>query len=281
MQRIAMVAARPSFSLAKGCLHGVAVIAVFMLVGMAFAATGAFGDQSDKAAEIAGQQLFVAFLLAIVASYGFQTGKKVLGGVMLGLVALLLSYQVFFFSRVARNVADATPMTAAEKKYPESGEDRPRLCQAALGFSFPNPPGAFGFSDSSRLDPAREPRLPANVSRWVWTSPGKGERIVVQAIKGVGRTEDGFRTFTAGLKQGLEENGVASMTGDRLRWMDGRGEFNVSGRSTNGTRLQTRCLSRGPAGSRSPLTVCIQTFTGAESDLQEVEAGLELAPCSV
>ncbi|MFL6235439.1 MAG: hypothetical protein ACJ76N_20045 [Thermoanaerobaculia bacterium] len=280
MQRIAMVA-RPSFSLVKGSLHGLAVIAVFMLVGLAFAATGAFGDRSDKTAEIAGQQLVVAFLLAIVASYGFQTGKKVLGGVMLGLVALLLAYQVFFFSRVARDVADATPMTAAEKKYPESGEDNPRLCQAALGFSFPHPPGAFAFSDSGRLDPAHEPRLSANVSRWVWTDLGKGERIVVRAIKGVGRTEGGFRAFTAGVKQGLEEDGGASMTGDRWLWTDGRGEFNVSGRFPNGTSLQMRCLSRGPAGSRSPLTVCIQTFTGAESDLQEVETGLELAPCSV
>jgi len=283
MQRIAMVA-RPSFSLVKGAFHGVGVIAVFMLVGMAFAATGAFGNQADRTAEIAGQQIFVAFLLAIVASYGFQTGKKVLGGVMLGLVALLLSYQVFFFSRVARDVADATPMTEAEKKNPEnpeSEEDHPRLCQAALGFSFPSPPDAFGFYDSSQLGPHHEPRLPANVSRWVLSIPGKGERIVVQAIKGIGRTEGGFRAFTTGLKQGLEEDGGASMTGDRLLWTDGRGEFSVSGRFTNGTRLQMRCLSRGPAGSQSPLTICIQTFTGAESDLQEVETGLELAPCHV
>ena len=278
MQRIAMVA-RPSVSFVKGVLHGAAVIAVFMLVGMAFAATGAFGDQADKTGETAGKQLVVAFLLALVASYGFQTGKKVLGGVMLGLVALLLGYQIVFFTRVARNVEDATPMTAAERKFPESEEDHPRICQPALGFSFPNPPGSFG--NYSGLDPAHEPKLSANVSRWVWTSPGKGERIVVHAIKGIGRTEDGFRSFTAGVKKGLAEDGGASMTGDRLLWTDGHGEFNVSGRFPNGTRLQMRCLSRAPTDLRSPLTVCLQTFTGAESDLQEVEAGLELAPCSV
>src|SRR3982751_4916890 len=236
MQRIAMVAG-PSFSWVKGAFHGLGVIAVFMLVGMGFAATGAFGNQADRTAEIAGQQIFVAFLLAIAASYGFQTEKKVLGGVMLGLVALLLAYQVLFFSRVARDVADVTPMTEAEKKNPEYEEDHPRLCQAALGFSFPTPHGSFGFYDSNRSDP-QEPKLPANVSRWVLSRPGTGERIVVQAIKGIGRTEGGFRAFTTGLKQGLEEDGGASMTGDRVLWTDGRGEFNVSGRFTNGTRLQ-------------------------------------------
>src|SRR6478609_4240784 len=78
MQPVAMIA-RPSFSWKKGLLHGVAVIAIFMFLGMIFAATGAFGDQSEKIGEAVGRQMVIAFLLAVAASYGFQTEKKALG----------------------------------------------------------------------------------------------------------------------------------------------------------------------------------------------------------
>ncbi len=279
MQSVAMMA-RPSFSWKKGLLHSVVVIAVFMLLGMIFAGFGAFGNQSDKIGEAAGEQLLLAFALAFAASYGFQTEKKVLGGLMLVLVTLLLAFQAHLFYRayrVARNIADSGPMTSSEKEYPAREATRPRICQSSLGFSFPDP---GDLSDpASAEDPARKSKPPANISRWMWMSGGG--RIIVQAIKGMGRTEGDFRTFTTGLKEGFEESGGATTADENLVWTDGRGDFTISANFLNGTHLHMRCLSRGPDGDRSPLTVCLQTFTGAEDGLRKVEAGLEVAPCRI
>jgi hypothetical protein len=278
MQPVAMIA-RPSFSWKKGLLHAVGVLAVFMFLGMIFAATGAFGNQSEKIGEAAGRQMVLAFLLAVAASYGFQTEKKALGLGMAALLMLLLAYQVVLFSRVARNTADSSPMTAAEQENPAREASRPRFCQSTLGFSFPVAGGNFVLSGLEEKSP--KAALPPNVSRWLWTSPVTGQRILVQAIKGIGRTEEDFTDFTRGLKKGLNESGKASLADEHQTWTNGRGEFTITGRFTNGVHLRMRCLSRGPAGDRPPLTVCLQTFTGTEDDLQDVGAGLELAPCGI
>lgn len=275
MQPVVMIA-RPSFSWKKGFLHSVAVCAVFMLVGGIFAAAGAFGEQIDSVGEAAGQQLALAFLLAFVASYGFQTEKRALGQVMLGLVVLLLIYHVYFFVRTTHNIADSRPMTAAERELPAREGSRPRLCQSALGFSFPDPAGNF-------YEPAPKPLLPANVSQWQWMVPRADERIVVQATKGAGRTEDGFRAFTAELKGGFKYRGAMLGEG-RVVWTNDRGEFTVSGRSPEGDDLAIRCVSLGPAGDRPPLTVCLQIFSlgmrvNNKNDLREVAEGLEAVPC--
>jgi hypothetical protein len=277
MQPVAF-AARPSFSWKKGLLHGLAAVAVFLFVGMVFASVGAFGDQSGKIGEAAGRQMVIAFLLAVAASYGFQSGKTLLGLAMTVLVALLLAFQIFLFARIARQHAGASPMTAAEKEHPARETGRPRLCQSALGFSFPDPGGDFAPAPDleARL---QKPGFPANASQWVWTSSGTGERILVQAIKGVGRTEGDFNDFTAGVKNGLTSSGKVSLADERLHWTDGHGEYTVSGSFTNGVHLQMRCLSRGPEGGHPPLAVCLQTFTAGGEALREVEAGLEVAAC--
>jgi hypothetical protein len=196
---------------------------------------------------------------------------------MLGLVVLLLAYHIHYFVRVTHDIADNRPMTAAERELPAREESRPRLCQSALGFSFPDPGGNFGVPD----EPASKPEQPANVSQWQWMS--LGGRILVQATKGVGRTEDGFRAFTAELKERLQY-GNAMLRNDRLLWTDGRGEFTVSSRLPNGTDLRIRCVSHGPAGDRPPLTVCLQIINSGmliddRNDLREVAEGLEAAPC--
>jgi hypothetical protein len=276
MQRVVMIA-RPSFSLKKGFLHAVAASAVFMLVGMIFAFTGAFGNQIDRVGEAAGQQLALAFLLAFVASYGFQTEKRALGWIMLGLVVLLLAYHINFFVRITHDIADNRPMTAAERELPAREGSRPRLCQSALGFSFPASDFAVPY------EPERKPELPANVSQWQWMIPGTGKRILVQATQGVGRTEDGFRAFTAALKERLEYNN-AMLGNGRVLWTDGRGEFSVSGMGPNGWDLRIRCVSHGPAGDRPPLTVCLQIINAGmvindRNDLREVAEGLEAVPC--
>jgi hypothetical protein len=270
--------ARPSFSWEKGLLHGLAVLVVFLVLGMIFAGAGAFGEESDKVAEAAGRQMALAALLAVAASYGFQTGKALLGLAMTVLVALLLAFQIVLFARIARSQADAGPMKAAEKEHPAREASRPRLCQTALGFSFPDPGEAFAPSPSLE-EKLRTQGLPANAGLWMWTSSGTGERILVQAIKGIGWTESSFSSFTAGVKKGLAESGKVSLADERLHWTEGRGEYTVSGSLANGVHIQMRCLSRGQDGNRPPLAVCLQTFTGDGEALREVGAGLEVAAC--
>jgi hypothetical protein len=81
------------------------------------------------------------------------------------------------------------------------------------------------------------------------------------------------------VKEGFVESGKVSLADERLHWTDGHGEYTVSASHVNGVRIRMRCLSRGPAGDRPPLAVCLQTFTGDGEALREVEAGLEVAAC--
>jgi hypothetical protein len=278
VQRVVMMA-RPSFSLVKGFLHGMAATAVFMLLGMIFAAAGAFGNQLERVAETAGKQLPLAFLLAFAASYGFQTEKRALGRVMLGLWVLYLAYHFYFFVRFTHEIADSRPMTAAEGEAPTREASRPRLCQSALGFSFPEPASGVGVPEK----PEHKVAPPANVSEWQWRELETGKRILVQATKGAGRTEDGFRAFTAELKRRLQYSN-AMLGKDRLLWTDGRGEFTVSVSLPDGSDFKIRCVSHGPAGDRPPLTVCLRIsnpgmLVNDRNDLREVLEGLEAVPC--
>jgi hypothetical protein len=278
MQPIAFYAKR-SFSWKKGILHGLAVIVVFMVLGMIFAATGAFGDDAGKIGEQAGGQMFLASLLAIVASYGFQTEKKGLGAVMLGLVGLLLVYQIVGFIRIARDQADSAPLTAAERQRPAPARSQTRLCHPALGFSFPDPGPSFGVSEALE-ERSGAADTPANLGQWMWENEDTGERILVQVIKGVGRTESSFRDFAAGLKRGFTKNGRASIETESLQWNAGRGEFNLTASAPNGAHVESRCLARGPQGYRPPIAVCVQTIVGTGDPLREIRAGLDVVACA-
>lgn len=278
MQPIALYAKR-SFSWKKGILHGLAVIVVFMALGTIFAATGAFGDDAGKVGEQAGGQMVLAFLLAVAASYGFQTEKKGLGTVMLGLVGLLLVRQIFGFIQIARDKADSAPLTVAEKQRPALSGSQSRFCHPALGFSFPDPGPDFAVSEDLE-EKLRSADTPANLNRWIWENSDTGERILVQVIKGVGRTESSFRDFTAGLKRGFTKNGRVSIQTESLQWNAVRGEFNLTASLANGVYVESRCLSRGPQGYRPPIAVCVQTIAGTGDPLRKIRAGLEVAACA-
>jgi hypothetical protein len=168
-------------------------------------------------------------------------------------------------------------MTAAERERPARDPRSPRLCQAALGFSFPDPGPPYA------PDPAAEEKIQtkdtSGVSKtWMWKGSGAGA-IIVQAFKGTGGTEASFRDFAANVETGVTEAGRMSPVDKSLRW-DGGGELTLAATSlANGVQVHVRCLSRDREGDRPPLAVCLQTFTRADDPLRAVRAGLSVSAC--
>jgi hypothetical protein len=275
---MAMSKPEHDFFLGKALLHGLVAMIVFVALGMAFAGAGAFGGDTEKLAEAAGKQSGWAFLLALVASYGYQTGKRLLGNLMLFLVAVLFVFQLYTFVHVAQSRTDVdAPLTAAEKQRPALAGSGGRLCQPVLALSFPAPGG--GFAASEALERQLDPKLlGVNLAQWVWEDSSTGERLIVQAARGAGRDERTFRAFAAGVKKGIAKNPNASILEEDLRWSEGYGELNLS-YFLGATQLNTRCLGRGPEDEAPSIAACVQTVTSNGKALRQVRTGFSLGPC--
>jgi hypothetical protein len=273
---MAMSKPEHDFFLGKALLHGLVAMIVFVGLGMAFAGAGAFGENPEKLAEAAGRQSGWAFLLALVASYGYQTGKRLLGNLMLFLVAGLFVFQLYTFVHVARSRTDVdTPFTAAEGLRPALAGSGGRLCQPVLALSFPAPGG--GFAPSEALERQLDPKLHGvNLAQWIWEDPNTGERLILQVARGAGRDESTFRNFSAGVKKGIAKN--ATILEEDLRWSEGYGELNLSS-FVGAAQLNTRCLGRGPEDDAPSIAACVQTITSSGKGLQQVRKGLSLGPC--
>ncbi len=260
----------------RGLLHGVLGFLVFLVLAMAFVGTEPFGGSVEKLAEAAGKQAVWALLLALLASYAFQTSRRTLGGLVLLVMLGLLVFQLYALTRIAHaRQDDNSPLTQIEREQPSPGAAG-RLCQPALAFSFPAP--------DRRFAPAKEGARYLNdpyLTEWTWQSPATGERLLVQAAKGAGRDESSFRAFTAGVKRDLGADSAVQLGAENLRWTEGSGEFILSAtRGGTGLLIETRCLSRAAEGETPPVLVCAQTTVQQGIDsLRQVRTGLSLAPC--
>lgn len=277
MQPLAPQPARPPFSWKKGWLHAFAVAGLLVALSMTvFVLTSSRAIQVRILSEV-GEAAVWSIPLTLAASYAYQTRRKILGVAMLVLAAILALALARSLMQIKARFADDAPMTAAERERPARDARTPSLCQAALGFSFPDPGPRFA------PDPATEGRIQAKdtvgISKtWMWKSSGAGA-ILAQAFKGMGGTEESFRDFAVNVETGTAAAGHMSPVKKSLHW-DGGGELTLTTASLeNGVQVYVRCLTRGWEGDRPPLAVCLNTYTGKGDPLRAVRAGLSLAPC--
>jgi hypothetical protein len=278
MKAMAMSTPERDFHLGRGLLHGVLGFAVFLVLAMAFVGAEPFGGSVEKLAEAASKQAVWAFLLALLASYAFQTSRRTLGGLMLFVMVGLLVFQLYALTRIAHaRQDDNSPLTLTERGRPDPSAAG-RLCQVALAFSLPAPDRRFT-SVVAKEGPGNlnDPYL----TEWTWQHPDTGERLLVQAAKGAGRDERSFRAFAAGLRRDLGKDPTVQLGVEDLRWTEESGELTLSATWGETGRIETRCLSRSAEGERPPVVVCARTMTQSADSLRQVRTGLSLAPCGV
>jgi hypothetical protein len=268
---------RPPFSWRKGWLHASAVAGLLVLLSLiAFIVTSSRAVQVRIISETTEAAVW-SIPLTLAASYAYQTRRKILGGAMLLLAGILALALLRSLLQTAARFAEDAPMTAAERERPARDASQPRLCQTALGFSFPDPGPPYA------PDPATEERIQAKdtvgISKtWVWKGSGAGA-ILVQAFRGTGGTEDSFRDFAVNVETGVAAAGHMSPVKKSLHW-DGGGELTLTTASLeNGVQVYVRCLTRSREGDRPPLAVCLNTYTGKGDPLRALRAGLSVAPC--
>lgn len=279
VKAMAMSTPDRDFHVGRGLLHAILGFAVFLVLAMAFVGTEPFGGSIEKLAQAASKQAVWALLLALLASYAFQTSRRTLGGLVLLVMAGLLVFELYALARIAHaRQDDNSPLTRAEREQPSPG-GAGRLCQSALAFSFPAPDRHFAAVASKRgAGNLNDPYM----TRWDWQDPRTGEHLFVQAAKGAGRDESSFRAFTSGVKRDLGKDSSLQLGTEDLRWTEGSGEFTLSATRGETGLVETRCLSRATEGGTPPVLVCIQTtaLQGIDS-LRQVRTGLSLAPCGI
>jgi hypothetical protein len=280
------------FSVGKALLHVVLAVVLFIAVGVLFAVVTQTRD-AHALGEAAGKTLLWVVLAAFAASWAFQTEKGLLGFLFAGVILLIVCFQIADFVKInktrgsgpaAEGAAEAelslAPMTAEERRRPETiiTNDRARLCQPALGFSLPQP---TGFNPSpeleTKLDAAIKNLEEKNLGQWAFANSDTGQVLVIQVAKGIGNNESTFRSFTKGLRKGVEKNRGTQVEGENVDWTVDHGEYEMTAR-VNGKGVALRCVSRG--GADSPLTVCVMTPTADGDPLENLRNGIRLSPCS-
>jgi len=277
------------FSVGKALLHVVLAVVLFTAVGIAFAVVTQARD-AHALGEAAGKTLLWVVLAAFAASWAFQTGKGLIGIVLAGVILLIVCFQIADFVKInkthgtgpaAEGEAELSiaPMTIEERRRPETiiTNDRARLCQSALGFSLPQP---TGFSPSpeleSKLDAAIKNLKEKNLGQWAFANGDTGQVLVIQVAKGIGNDESNFRSFTMGLRKGVEKTRGTRVQSENVDWTGDHGVYEMSAQ-VNGNGVALRCVSRG---SDSPLTVCVMTPTADGDPLENLRNGIRLSPCS-
>lgn len=278
VKAMAMATPDRDFHVGRGLLHGVLGFAVFLVLAMAFTGTEPFGGSVEKLAEAAGKQAVWAFLLALLASYAFQTSRRTLGGLMLLVMAGLFVFQLYALTRIAQARQEAdNPLTLTERLRPGLSSRSGRLCQSALAFSFPAPPPRFvppaGPQRSGNLDGAYH-------TQWIWEDPRTKELLLVQATKMVGSDEASFRDFTRFFKASVTRRHPNIVFGpEDARWTEPSGEYTTYF-TLGEDRIEVRCLSRAAEDEKPPVLICVHTTVREGADtLRQVRTGLSLAPC--
>jgi hypothetical protein len=283
----------PEFSVGKALLHVVLAVVLFIGVGVAFAVVTQAKD-AHALGEAAGRTLLWVVLAAFAASWAFQTEKGLVGILLSGVILLIFCFQIADFMKINKANGTGTgagagtaeeenlpfqELTAEERRRPETiiANDRARLCQPALEFSMPQP---TGFVPSPELETQLASGLKqfkdVNLGQWAFENGETGQRIVIQAAKGIGTNESNFRAFTRGLRKGVEKTRGVRVDSENVDWSGGRGDYEMSAR-VNGNGITLHCVSRG---GDDALTVCVTTPTGDGDPLQSQRNGIRLTPCN-
>jgi hypothetical protein len=275
---------RAEFSWKRGLLHAVVATALFFALGLIvfLAVVGSHGSDLDRqVGQGVGMLGFWVFLFTFVATYSFQTGKKVLGILMLLLLCAVFAGLLNFLLRLPRAHVEAGPLTAGEKIRPFRVVSTSRWCQPAFGLSFPDPGIDFNADKAVQQQlQLQSEKLPDEMAQWAWRDTRTGQLLILQTFKGVGGAEGDFRNLVAGIKHGIGRSGNITLSDENLQWMDDHGELTLTATNDqSGVRLQARCTSRGPDGKSPAKAACVVTTTRAGDPLRGVRAGLTLAPC--
>ncbi len=278
VKAMAMSTPERDFHIGRGLLHGVLGFAVSTALAMSFTGTEPFGGSMEKLAEAAAKQAAWFFLLALLASYAFQTSRRTLGSLLLMVMVGLFVFQLFSLTRIAHARQDEeSPLTLTERRPPSPAGRGDRFCQPALAFSFPTP--------DRRFRPVEDEKGPGNqndpfFAQWTWKDPRTQETLLVRATKVAGRDEASFRTFTDGFRGSLTRRHPNALVGpEDVRWTEQSGEYTTY--FTQGEeRTEVRCLSRMAEGETPPVVVCTETTAVPGTDpLRQVRTGLSLGPC--
>jgi hypothetical protein len=271
---------RPAFSPAKALLHVIIVLFLLVALGRVFARIDAFPNP-ERVGDAGVVELLWAFALALVASFGLQTGRRFLlfGG--LAGILVLVGLQVHAFLTLALDKKfTPEPLTAEEKRRPEMLiiDDKARLCHDALGFSLPHP---SGFEPQTALEDelnAQFSKENPNIGQWAYADPETGEAVLILVAKGVGQTEESFRGFAKGMRSSWDQNPEIEIRDEDFSWSGGQGEYNVS-TSIKDARMALRCLSRTGADEAGSLVVCAETVAQEGDPLSGTRKGLRLTSC--
>jgi hypothetical protein len=268
----------------KALLHAIIVVFVFVALGRLFAMIDAFPNP-DRIGDAKIAALCAAFVVALVASAGMQSGKTwlLVGGlvVLLGLLGLQIHA---FLTMVLDKSFTPAPLTAEDRKRPETRiiDDKARLCQNSLGFNLPHPDG---FQPMTQLEDKLNGRFAKqnpNLGQWTYANYETGNAILLLVAKDVGKTEGSFRAFAKEIKGGAEKDPEIELGDEEFKWTDGAGEYNLAA-NTKSVQMDMRCLSRAGGGLASTLVVCAQTVSSGndneEDKLKKVREGLQLVPC--
>jgi hypothetical protein len=274
----------------KAGLHVLVACGALTAVGIVFAFLGAFQNPGAAGEEVGKVVLWVV-LATLAASWAFQTGKGALGILLAGIVVALLGVEAFGLVRLAHHPAGKAggdqdlalePLTPTEKVRPQTivADHEARLCHVTLEFSIPQP---TGFTPAEALEAtlrnaasgASEGATKDKLGQWAFESPETHERVILMAAKGLGRTEAGFRDFTAGLKSGIGQGAKITIEDDDTKWTNGRGDFTLGGTANGKVHVDLRCLSR----ELPPLVVCVETVALTSASLSRQRNGLRLLPC--
>jgi hypothetical protein len=115
------------------------------------------------------------------------------------------------------------------------------------------------------------------MEQWVWERKGTSDRLLVQAVKGVG-DETSFRDFAAGLKKTIAANPSFAVKAENIRRAGGRGQIDYSAGFKNAVQIEMHCPTRESAGDLRPLAVCVQTVVREGDPLRDIRDGLTLTP---
>ena len=274
----------------KAGLHVLVACGALTAVAIVFAFLGAF-QNPEAAGEELGKVVVWVVLATLAASWALQTGKGALGMLLAAVVVALIGVEVFGFVRLARHPGGKAggdqdmalePLTPTEKVRPQIivADHEARLCHVTLDFSIPQP---TGFTPAEALEAtlhnaasaASEGATNDKLGQWAFESPETHERVLLLAAKGIGKTEAGFRGFTAGLKSGIQKEGKILVEDDAAQWTNGRGEYTLGGTAGGRVHVDLRCLSR----ETPPLVVCVETVALTNAALSRQRNGLRLLPC--
>ncbi len=266
----------------KALLHAVVVVFLFAVVGRAFTLIDAFPNP-DRVGEAGTVALCTAFVVAVAASAGLQSGRTwlLIGGLVVLLALLGLQVHAFLTLVLTKSFTPA-PLTAEDRKRPETRivDDKARLCQNSLGFYLPHPDGFQPLTTLEDKLNGKFAKQNPNLGQWAYANYETRDELLLLVAKDVGKTEGSFRAFARGIKGVAAKDPEITLGDEDFKWADGAGEYTLAA-STSSVQMDMRCLSRAGGGLASTLVVCAETVTGGEDDdaLKRVREGLRLLPC--